>query len=235
MSTETIPAEIKLIPLERLVLDQIAMFGFTVLESVARLPDLDCLGRRSLNRFLYRMRHRRLIRFECLYGSRKCIRMTPKAERAIQIHGVQPRFQNRPLSEESKIRALALLSFCTLSDVQRVPRISAFNGSDTRTWSNFYVEQSIEQRVGFLRVDMGGRGRWDRILAKCEHDAQLIRSDHRFAETVAAGRAEVSLAVTLPHKAERLRQAVIDSPLALPLRIFVIPELLYLIAPPPDP
>lgn len=89
--------------------------------------------------------------------------------------------------------------------------------------------------MGFLRVDMGGSGRWDRILAKCEHDAKLISNAPRFSEVLKTGRAEVSLAVTLPHKAERLRQALQDSPLSMPLRIIVIPELLYLIAPPPEP
>ena len=89
--------------------------------------------------------------------------------------------------------------------------------------------------MGFLRVDMGGRGRWDRILAKCEHDAKSIREDPRFTESLGTGRAELSLAVTLPHKAERLRQVLQDHPLPIPIRIIVIPELLYLIAPPPEP
>lgn len=234
MSTETMPAVIKLIPTERQVLEQIAMFGFTVEEALVKLPTLKGKQRLAIVRLLNRMRNRRLIVFETLYGSRECIRLSPRGETAIQTHGVTSRFQSRPLSEESKIRALAMLSFCTLSNVQRVPLISHSERNNKATWSYFYVDPSTEQRIGFLRVDMGGRGRWDRILAKCNHDAKLIHSDPRFAEAVGAGRAEVSLAVTLPHKAERLRQALNDQPLSLPIRIVVIPELLYLIAPPPE-
>ena len=232
MPSETAPAEVKLIPAEHQVLEQIAMFGFTVEEAVASLPTSQGEGRRGVVQLLNRMRKRRLIRHENLYHGRECIRLGPRGEQAMRSRSIPMRFHSRPLSEESKVRALAMLSFCTLSDVHRVP-LCAVSGKET--WSHCYIENSPERRMGFLRVDMGGRGRWDRILAKCQHDSQSIREDPRFTESLGTGRAELSLAVTLPHKAERLRQVLQDHSLPLPLRIIVIPELLYLIAPPPEP
>lgn len=234
MSTETTSVEIKLTPVDQQVLEQIAMFGLSVEDSVAKLSMLETKGHRAVARLLNRMRKRRLVRFEPLYGSRDCIRLGSRGLHALRNMQLPIRFDSRPLSEESKIRALALLSFCMLSDPQRTPLIDKSDKENNFTWSSYYREQSVEQRIGFLRVDMGGRGRWDRILAKCEHDGISMRGDPRFAEAVTSARAEVSVAVALPQKAERLRQAISDHPLALPIRIVVIPELLYLIAPPPE-
>jgi hypothetical protein len=98
--------------------------------------------------------------------------------------------------------------------------------------SSYYLQESPNKRVGFLRVDMGGSGRWDRILSKCAEDGRRIITLPTWREAVLAGEFEITLATALPQKAERLSRALQETDSPLPIRIAVIPELLNLIAPP---
>jgi hypothetical protein len=103
----------------------------------------------------------------------------------------------------------------------------------TSLTAGYYLQATTEKVIGFLRVDMGGDGRWDRVVAKCAEDARAIAIDPTWRERVAAGCFEITVATALPQKAERLGRALQASPTPLPIRIAVIPELLNLIAPPP--
>ena len=101
---------------------------------------------------------------------------------------------------------------------------------------NYYTDTTGQvPRLGFLRVDTGGHGRWDRILAKCRDDLQEHALDAGFAPFIRQGMFEITLITTLPQKAQRIQHTVADWDEAARslIRVAVVPELLNLIAPPP--
>ena len=66
---------------------------------------------------------------------------------------------------------------------------------------NYYVDTSGPQpRLGFIRVDAGGRGRWDRVLAKCRDDLQVHQRMLASAQFIDRQAFEITLITTLPKK-----------------------------------
>lgn len=221
------------------VLEFTQHYGMTVVEAVARHPV--CMRRSNVEvqRVIDRLVKRRLLTEAWLYPGRRCYSLTTKAIGATDQPLVGRPMDDRPLSQESKIRKFAMLSFCCLGATPRTrlsPAIlqSAFPTLDaTSLTAGYYLQATYQNVIGFLRVDMGGEGRWDRVLAKCAEDARGIANKPTWREHVVAGRFEITIATALPQKAERLSRALLDFPSPLPTRIAVIPELLHLIAPPP--
>lgn len=100
---------------------------------------------------------------------------------------------------------------------------------------NYYVDTSSgPPRLGLLRVDPGGCGRWDRVVAKCCEDLRDHERHPGFARLIRGGQFEVTLVTALPQKAERIALAFDAGRVGAPLRLCAVPELLYLIAPPPE-
>jgi hypothetical protein len=146
------------------------------------------------------------------------------------------------LSEETKIRSFAALSFCCLGGTRR-ELASATNlhalfpeCNALPSLSGYYVQMAAKPVFGFLRVDMGGPGRWDRVLTKCCDDARRHAEMPAVRQAVAAGQFEIALVTALPQKAQRLCRALrsLASLPAIPIRVTSIPELVNLIAPPPE-
>jgi hypothetical protein len=108
--------------------------------------------------------------------------------------------------------------------------------SDVLSSNNYYVQTDPQPVLGFLRIDMAGSGRWDRVLAKCCEDARRHAQTASFCRLIEARRFEIALVTALPQKADRLSQALksLDSLPAIPIRVASIPELVNLIAPPPE-
>ena len=204
-----------------------------------RLPALKRKSHANVQRVIDRLVNQRLLTETSLYPGRSCFYLTSKGIDAIGTSVIGRRMDDRPLSEESKIRRFAMLSFCCLGTTPRM-RLSPAILQDTfptldatSLTAGHYVQATTERVIGFLRVDMGGKGRWDRVLAKCAEDARGFANNPTWRERVAAGGFEITVATALPQKAERLSRALLESPPSLPIRIAVIPDLLNLIAPPP--
>ena len=108
--------------------------------------------------------------------------------------------------------------------------------SDALCSNGYYFQAEPQPVLGFLRIDLAGSGRWDRVLAKCCEDARYHAQASSFQQVIDAGQFEITLVTALPQKAERLCQALrsLDSLPAIPIRVTSIPELVNLIAPPPD-
>jgi len=146
-----------------------------------------------------------------------------------------------PLSEPAKIRAYAMLAFCCLCRQQRV-RLTReqFEHDMPNLYRpgmplNYYMARgSCGMRLGFLRVDAGGVGRWDRIVSKVRHDIESHWRRRGFRALIQNERFEIAVATTTPAKCERLRQALADDQKLrpVPLRIVAIPEQIHLLAPP---
>jgi hypothetical protein len=141
-----------------------------------------------------------------------------------------------PLSEPAKLRAFALLAFCRLAGANR-ERLSAddlrrlVSGLDTGGMpSTFYAERSETTRaLGFARIDAGGHGRWDRILATVAADRRAFAADPAVRPLLAARGFEVALVTPTAEKAERLRAALADrDPSPVPVRVVAVPRLLTL-------
>jgi len=214
-------------------------YGLVVIEAAVRLPALKRKSHADVQRVIDRLVHRRLMTETSLYPGRRCYYLTAKAIEATEASAIGRRMDDRPLSEESKIRRFAMLSFCCLGTTPRM-RLSPAILQDTfptldvtSLTAGHYLQATTERVIGFLRVDMGGEGRWDRVLAKCADDARKISDNPTWRERAAAGGFEITVATALPQKAERLCRALLESPPQLPIRIAVIPELLNLIAPTP--
>lgn len=215
-------------------------YGLSVVEAIACQPEFRGWTARAVQRLLNRLVRNQFISEAWLYAGRRCYLPTTSGLRAITNQPTLSYTENRPLSEESKIRRFAMLSFCCLGRTRRVRlNRSAPSESDgdpglAISTGCYYVQPGDNAVYGFLRVDMCGKGRWDRVVAKCKEDARRIRSHSCWKPYTVADRFEITIATALPHKAERLSSALQESSPTLPIRIAVIPELLNLIAPSPN-
>lgn len=182
----------------------------------------------------------RLITEEWLYSGCRCYVLSNRGHELLSVSSAKQANHRCSLSTETKIRRYAMLSFCCLGEVSRIrltqSELSVFC-SETMNQvgaGNYYVEPDANHRLGFIRVDMGGRGRWDRVLAKAEQDARRILQEPACQTLIRAGQMELTIATATQEKAERMSRQLMASPCQLPIRIAVISELLDLIAPPPD-
>lgn len=147
---------------------------------------------------------------------------------------------NRPLSEITRIRALAMLNVCASGS--RVRR--RLNAVEFKKYfptlhrpglpMNYYIDLSEEQAtLGFLRVDTGGCGRWDRIVAKAMGDVRKHHLEPAFAPFIKRGALEIRVVTALQQKANRISRLLSEKPTILTqsIQVSVVPEILNLIAP----
>jgi hypothetical protein len=228
---------ISLTTFESHVLHFTAHYGLAVAEALPRVGK--CNSHEVAEQVLNGLVQRGLLTASWLYYGRRCYRVTARAAEAL-ADGVRLTVQDAsPLSAEARIRRFAMLSFCCLGVTPRTKltmaqlrQLCPVLEPSPRTGS-YYADHSSPQRIGLLRVDMGGHGRWDRILAKASADARIVRNMLVWRELVAEDRFEITVATALPQKAERLHRALETEPAVLPIRIAVIPDLLNIIAPSP--
>jgi hypothetical protein len=209
-------------------------FGLMVVEAAAKIPAFAGQEEQVAEAALLRLQSGGLAASTWLYAGRRCF--YPVGSETMSRKGTS---RTPSLSEETKIRRFAMLSFCTLGPTLRTKPLAAeLPGSlpdalRSRLSQAYYLESAAMPIVGFLRVDMGGAGRWDRVLAKCLADARKHVIDPVWMQLIANAQFEITLATTFPQKAERLCRALSEqSRPSVPIRVVVIPELLYLIAPP---
>lgn len=148
-----------------------------------------------------------------------------------------------PLSERAKVNSLATLLFCSGDNGHRELLTAAefqqhFSDLYRPSGTGRYVldQSSGEPRLSFIRVDCGGRGRWDRIICKARRDLDHHRSIPAYDSLLTRGLFEVHILTAMERKAERIRQSLIDAPGELQNRIQVtaIPELIHLVLPQPS-
>lgn len=214
------------------IIDHVSRYRMTVFEALRRQPQLGSLPRKELKRELNRLCRERLLGREPLYRHRSYYYLAA-ADGADRPAG--------PLAETAKVRSYAMLAFCCLGRVKRV-KLSAdelerlYPGvlSQGRPLNYYLTTTGDEQAIGFLRVDSGGRSRWDRILAKCREDIERHRLNRYVRPLIEQRRFEITLVTALPQKAERLQRAMAAwtaTPTTF-VRLCVLPELLNLISPP---
>lgn len=148
-----------------------------------------------------------------------------------------------PVSERAKINALATLLFCS-AESDRRELLTA--GEFQKHFSDLYrpsgagryvLDQSSGQpRLSFVRVDCGGRGRWDRVICKARRDLDRHRLIAAFDALIERGLFEIHILTAMECKAERIRQTLTESPEAPGQRIQVtaLPDLIHLVLPQPN-
>ena len=226
------------------VLEHLARYRMTVLSAVQQMPDFKRIGRKRTAAFLHELCRSRELDHAPLY--RNCRYFFLGRRGFDRVAGELPPSVNAdrhgPLSERAKIKNYAILAFCCLSGCRRQRLTPADfdncfpNLRRPGLSMNYYVDTSGPQpRLGFIRVDTGGRGRWDRVVAKCLHDVETHYAEPSFRCFITRQAFEITLITPLPHKARRMAETVSalrDSRVNL-IKISAIPELLNLIAPPP--
>ena len=138
-------------------------------------------------------------------------------------------------------RRYAMLQFCCGS-----PRRNKLTSDELRarfpvlvrfgSCHNYYIAESGSQpRLGFLRVDLCGPGRWDRIVSKTLGDIHWHSSVPLIRELLACGSFEVTVITAELAKAERIRERLLGKQLlGVPARVATFPELARLITTTPS-
>ena len=178
-----------------------------------------------------------LLRRDSLFGTRQCFQLT---RRYWQHDADVPGIGRQKLSERDWATALAMLKLCfSDDDCQRKKLLSEdFSACfpdikvDRQNRENYYLH---EGRIGYLRVDLGGRGRWDRIAGYCARDLARHETQPAFAPLMREGYFEMTVVTCTPQKARRLRQLLARRPLheVVAIDVVAFPELLNLVSPPP--
>ncbi len=212
------------------ILQHLARYRMTTLPVLNQLPELGPLGAVRLQQQLQRLSRSGQIASAPLFHKREYL----------YLAGTDP---TGPHSEVSKIRNYAMLLFCCLSNTSR----DRLTESDFQEHFpdlyrpgrplHYYMDISGSKPcLGFMRIDTGGRGRWDRVIARARSDICSHELYPPFRKLIATGQFEVSiLTATLP-KAERIRRTLEEGrhPADASIRVSAIPELLALVAPSPD-
>jgi hypothetical protein len=141
-----------------------------------------------------------------------------------------------PLSESAKLRAYAMLAFCRLMNVHRerlslddlrrlVPSLDTAGMTAT-----FYAARTETTRtLGFARLDVGGVGRWDRILATLRADIRNLESEPSLRPLFVSRAFEMTLITVTAEKAERLRSTFVEKySSTMPVHFIAVPRLLAL-------
>lgn len=234
-------------PLTYDVLDHIARYRIGVPEALVTTPPFARFSIRRVGRTLHALTasdgdEAALLASAPLFGDRRYFYLTRAGEAAIGEPEAGQGGHRRAgaLSEVAKVRAYGVLAFCCLCDCPR-QRLTpeefrqSFPGHHRFGLPMSYYANREARRLGFVRVDTGGGGRWDRIAQKIREDGERHRMIPAFRDAIAAGTFELAVVTATERKAERLRSLFEEEPLpgALPLRVQPVPRLIDLIAPPP--
>ncbi len=217
----------------QVLLDHVARYRLTVFPALQRLPVLAGFNPGQIKDVLKTARHQQWLASAPLHGGAKYWYLTAAGA---QRCGVMER-NSGPLSEPAKFRAYAMLHFCCLTEQSRhrlLPEelkryFPELNRPGLPT--GYYLNPAERKPLGFLRVDTGHRGRWDRVLQTLREDIRDHLMQPAFARLAQAGRFEMTLATVLPAKAERITECLTALPESrrLPVKTVAIPELLPLI------
>lgn len=243
------PKKVQLQDRDFVILRHICRYKMTVLQALERLPVFVGSSRDAVKNVIRRLRQGGWIRSAWLYDSYPVgdsPQQTPLrysyyylSESAANLLGEHPGIA-RPLKDEPKIRAYAALAFCCLDEPRR-EKLTAEEFKEVfpelyrlGERISYYIDtEGPQKRLGYIRVDYGGRGRWDRLIAKCRSDIRKRCDNRAFRELVLRGGFVITVITALEQKAARLRDALEDAQLPAEVKVHVVPELLEMIAPGP--
>ena len=216
------------------LVSHLARYRLTVFAALERLPVFSTFGPRQIKQVLRDCQRQSLIGCATLYqGTRYWYLDVLGALRC----GL-PEERIGPLSEPAKLRALAILRFCCLSDQPRHRLIADELAQNFPALARpglpdgYYFDPAGEGRLGLIRVDAGRQGRWDRVVQSLRQDIHQHVHRPGFRQLVQAGRFEITVVTVFRAKAHRIHESLSQPRNATPVAVQVvaIPELLPLIA-----
>ncbi len=227
----------------RALLDQLVRYRLLVPEAIPRLalgvPSDQSVAAAEPAKLMSPLVRARLVGVASLYLDQHYYFLAPRALR--MLGNELPELPERwcgPLPETAKIVSYAILAVCVLSEHRRV-RLTRrdlqqhFPELQRRGLSlNYYVDASASPpRLGFVRVDTGGRGRWDRVLARACQDWRDHEAQAGFRRFIERGQFEITVVTALPQKADRISDAISSAKQPLSVRACAVPQLLHLLVP----
>jgi len=144
---------------------------------------------------------------------------------------------------DALMRAYALMSVCCHQNEQKKLLTPAelakhFPGlrQHNQQASYYLVRDADQVKLGFVRIDCAGRGRWDRIAHKACADMRKHLSVRSLHPLFARGQFEICVVTPLPSKAARIDELLKakQSLLHVPYRVIAIPHLINFIRPQPN-
>lgn len=151
--------------------------------------------------------------------------------------------QAKPDSMRATITRYAFLAFCCL---QGTARLKLTREDLQQRFADLYrparadhyylTHEYTTPCLGFLRIDCGNVGRWDRIIAKASDDLRTHLSIPLVRTLLDAQAFELTIITPLPQKAGHIQAAMEErrGALPVPVRCVAMPELINLIRPSPD-
>jgi hypothetical protein len=209
----------------------------TTKKALASLPCFKGAGPRAIENVVRRLCEAGYLRSSPLFDNECYFHLT---RRATDLLGLHPDLA-KPLTEDQKIRAFAILSYCCLHPDGRRDRLTPeefkrlFPGlyKSGQRVQYYVVNLNDVPRLGYLKVDRGGNGRWDRAIERCRGDMLKRGALPAFGTLIEERGFEMTLLTSLEQKAEQIRAAVaeLDRPFLAPLYVYVVPNLIKLVAP----
>jgi hypothetical protein len=216
------------------VIEHLARYRMAVAATLQTLPEFSNCNPKQVRRHLRFLEAEGIIGSQWLHHDLPCWHLAEKGA----IQAGLPMERSGPLTEPAKLRAYAMLRFCCLS--KRLRR--RLTTDDMRKHfpdlyrtgmpQGYYFDSTEEGRLGLLRIDAGGRGRWDRVVHSALDDVNRHRRQAGFSRLMQAQRFEFTIATVLPQKADRIRETIEQKSELnnVAIRIVAMPELLPLIA-----
>lgn len=218
------------------ILEHVFRYRMTVIEALENLGFFADDTPHAAKNVLRRLKSGGFLNSAPLYGNRRYYYLTSVAAHAIGYSEAVA----RPLPEQTKTDAFGMLAFCCLRDThQEKLTLDEFRSSFPKLFRNgerpnYYLDTEGEtKRLGFVRIDRGGMGRWDRLIARCRDDVAKRCDLPDFRRLIDGGAFVFTLLTALPQKAERLADAFSEDGFPCEIQVFSLPELLELVAPVP--
>lgn len=218
------------------ILEHVFRYRMTVVDALVKLDFFDEKSPYAAKNVLRRLRNGGYLNSAPLFGTRRYYYLTPAA---VHVIG-QSEAIARPLPEQTKIDAFGILVYCCcrLPQQEKLTLAEFQNGFSNLfrrgERPNYYIDSTEEiRRLGFIRVDRGGFGRWDRLINRCRDDVAKRCDLPAFRALIDQGGFVFTLLTSLPQKAERIVEAVCDQGFPCEFRVEAIPEMLELVAPAP--
>lgn len=218
------------------ILEHVFRYRMTVVDVLVKLEFFDGNTPHAAKNVLRRLRHGGFLNSAPLHGTRRYYYLTPAAAHVLGVSEAVA----RALPEQTKVDAFGMLLYCCGREPQQEKlTLDEFQTGFAGLFRqgerpNYYIDSTGERkRLGFLRVDRGGFGRWDRLIHRCRDDIAKRCDLPEFRELIHRGGFVFTLVTSLPQKSDRIEEAVREQGFPCDFRVVPIPELLELVAPVP--
>ncbi len=220
-----IPSDRKLHPIEAAILAHISRYGVTTAAASVAACVTGMSDVRTAEYRLQALSGRGLVGRHALATGFDCY--VPRSD--VEHRQDQPA---QTISVQALRRRFAMLQFCcgrprcnklTPQELSsRFPSLFRFGSCH----NYYFTHRDAQPRLGFLRVDLGGPGRWDRIVSKTLSDIHWHFAVPLIRTLLACESFEITVLIAQAAKAERVRQRLLRKHLlTVPTRVETLPEL----------